>query len=223
MKRFAAVIPAYNEVRRVGDVIRASLPHVDVVLVVDDGSSDGTVEAAREAGAEVVVHAVNMGKGRAMETGIKWALEHGLEAIVMLDADGQHLGEEIPRFLDCYRKSGADIVLGTRMGKRDGMPFVRAMTNFVTSVVVSCAAGARITDSQSGFRLLKCATACRLPLGGGRFDAEPEMLVKAARAGLVIREVVVSTVYGNEESKINPFLDTVRFITMMLRLIFVER
>lgn len=220
MERFAAVIPAYNEAERIGPVVEGARRYVDAVVVVDDGSKDETSKVAAAAGAEVVRHPTNYGKGRALETGLAWAADHGFDAAITLDADGQHLPEEIPRFTDAYRRYHPDIVLGTRMGDHRGMPFVRMMTNFVTSVLISCVAGRRISDSQSGYRLLKCATAGRLTLTGSRFDAEPEILVMASRRGMTIREVPISTVYGTEVSKIHPLHDTIRFVKLMLRLIF---
>ncbi len=220
MERFAAVIPAYNEAERIGPVVEGARRHVDAVVVVDDGSKDDTSKVASAAGAHVIRHETNLGKGRALETGLAWAADNGFDAAVTLDADGQHLPEEILRFTDAFRRYHADIVLGTRMRDHKGMPFVRKMTNFLTSALISCVAGRRISDSQSGYRLLKCATACRLTLKGSRFDAEPEILVQASRRGMTIREVPITTVYGTEVEQIRPLRDTARFVTLMLRLIF---
>lgn len=223
MEKICAVIPAYNEARAIRAVVGAAVDNADAVVVVDDGSSDGTAQAAEAAGALVITHEVNLGKGQALATGIAWAVENGFDAAVTLDADGQHDPLQIPRFVDRFRTTGADIVLGTRMYNRGNMPLVRALTNLVTSIVISCIAGQRITDSQSGYRLLKCATAGALPVTGARFDAESEILVKAARAGLTIREVPISAIYRGETSSINAFRDTCRFIFLALRLIFLRR
>ena len=218
-----AIIPAYNEEERIASVVAGASKFVDAVVVVDDGSTDRTASAAEAAGATVVRHARNLGKGRALETGLGHAAGHGFAAAITLDADGQHDPDEIPRFTEKFAAAGADVIVGTRMHDRAGMPWIRILTNFVTSVVVSLIAGRRITDSQSGYRLLKCATAARLPVSGARFDAEPELLVKAARRGLRIEEVPVSTIYRGEKSKINPLRDTCRFVLLALRLIFVDR
>ncbi len=223
MEKICAVIPAYNEARAIRAVVGAAVDNADAVVVVDDGSSDGTGQAAEAAGALVITHEVNLGKGQALATGIAWAVENGFDAAVTLDADGQHDPSQIPRFVDRFRTTGADIVLGTRMYNRGNMPLVRALTNLVTSIVISCIAGQRITDSQSGYRLLKCATVGALPVTGARFDAESEILVKAARAGLTIREVPISAIYRGEASSINAFRDTCRFIFLALRLIFLRR
>ncbi|MHC4712090.1 MAG: glycosyltransferase family 2 protein [Planctomycetota bacterium] len=221
--RICAVIPAYNEADRVGVVVRRTLFHVDHVVVVDDGSADATAEAARSAGADVVRHDLNRGKGAALATGLQRAAAVGFEGAVTLDADGQHDSGEIPHLIETFRDSGADIVLGTRMRNRRGMPVVRALTNLVTSIVISCLAGRRVTDSQCGFRVLRLSTAGRLPLSASRYDTESEILVKAARLSMSIKEVPINTIYAGEQSKINPLVDTWRFIRLALRLIFVER
>ena len=222
MGSICAVIPAYNEAASVGSVVASALDFVDGVVVVDDGSEDPTAEAARAAGAQVILHESNRGKGAALETGFAWARERGCAAAMTLDADGQHDPAEIPRLVEAF-EAGADVVVGTRMYSRRGMPPLRAFTNFLTSLVTSCMAGRRITDSQSGFRMFRMSTAGTLRAATSRFESETEVLIKAARCGLSIREVRVRTIYGDEKSKISPFVDTVRFIMMALRLIFVER
>jgi len=220
--KICAVIPAYNEAATVGKVAARVLEFVDCAVVVDDGSTDGTAEKAAAAGASVAVHESNRGKGAAIATGLAWARAHRCEGAVLLDADGQHDPREMPRLEEAFLR-GADIVLGSRMRARAGMPPVRAFTNFITSLVTSCMVGRRITDSQSGYRLLRVDTAGALRAAGSRFDMETEMLIRAARAGLVIREVPITTIYGREKSKINPLADTFRFIIMALRLIFTDR
>ncbi len=221
--KMAAVIPAYNEADKVAAVVEGSLSFVDAVVVVDDCSSDRTREAAEAAGAVVISHERNRGKGAALHTGLRWAGERGFAAAVTLDADGQHDPAEIPRLVRRFRATSADIVVGTRMRNRADMPLDRALTNLVTSIVISAIAGTRISDSQCGFRLIRLATAGRLRIATSRFESESEILVKAARRGMKIVEAPVTAIYRDEESKINPFKDTCRFIRMSLRLIFVDR
>lgn len=223
LDRFCAIIPAYNEEHRVGPVVADALRYVHAVLVVDDGSRDRTAEAAERHGAVVVRHETNCGKGVALATGLSWASRNDFAAAITLDGDGQHLPAEIPRFIEHYRQTGADIIVGTRMSDNANMPIIRKATNIVTSIVISCIAGRKITDSQSGFRLLKCCTSGALPVMSSRFAAEPEILVKAARKGLLIREIPITTIYGDEKSKISPVRDTARFVTLALRLIFLDR
>lgn len=214
--KVCAVIPAYNEETAVAEVVRGVLAQGLDAMVVDDCSSDATSARAREAGAEVVRHEVNRGKGEALRTGFARAVELGYDAVVTLDADGQHDPKEIPRLLEAAPR--ADIVVGSRMAEVSTMPLVRLWTNLFTSWVVSRLAGARITDSQSGYRLLKRRVFERVKYSSSRFDAESEILVKACRMGFRVIEVPISTIYGDEKSKIHPFVDTVRFFRMVRRL-----
>lgn len=214
--KVCAVIPAYNEETAVAEVVRGVLAQGLDAMVVDDCSSDATSARAREAGAEVVRHEVNRGKGEALRTGFARAVELGYDAVVTLDADGQHDPKEIPRLLEAAPR--ADIVVGSRMAEVSTMPLVRLWTNLFTSWVVSRLAGARITDSQSGYRLLKRRVFERVKYSSSRFDAESEILVKACRMGFRVIEVPTSTIYGDEKSKIHPFVDTVRFFRMVRRL-----
>jgi glycosyltransferase involved in cell wall biosynthesis len=223
LSRICAVIPAYNAAWSIGRVVESAARRVDTVVVVDDGSADETAETAGAAGAVVITHEVNTGKGGAVRTGLDWACDEGYEAVVLLDADAQHDPEEIPRFIECYQRTGADFIIGTRMLDRGDMPLDRALTNFVTSMITSCVAGVRVSDSQSGYRLMKCATAARLCARGSRFESETEVIIMAARRGYVIREVPVTTIYGEEKSNINPLADTCRFVLMIARLIFSSR
>lgn len=218
MNATVAIVPAYREEGRVGDVVRRLRAAVSEVLVVDDGSPDGTAREAREAGARVIIHERNRGKGGALRTGFAWALAEDADPILTLDADGQHLPEEVPRLLECASRTGADIVVGTRRLDPREMPFVRRWTNRTMSAVLSLAAGCRIGDTQSGFRLFRARVLREVPLTTEGFDLESEILVRAARRGFRIREAVVSTVYGTEKSKIRPVRDTARFLGLLARL-----
>ncbi len=215
--RACAVVPAFNEEARVAGVVLGALDRLPKVIVVDDGSSDGTAGAAEKAGAEVLRHRVNRGKGAALRTGMERAFASGFDAAVILDADGQHRTEEIPLFLRAADETGADIVLGSRMGGAEGMPLVRWLTNRFTSAVVSALAGTRIPDSQCGFRLVRESAFRAMTFRTTRYDTESEMLIEAARAGRRIVSVPVSTIYGTEKSRINPLLDTARFFMLAAR------
>ncbi|MCU0724029.1 MAG: glycosyltransferase family 2 protein [Planctomycetes bacterium] len=212
--RTLAVIPAFDEEERIGDVVRRVRKFLGA-LVVDDGSSDRTSAAAAAAGAEVERHPVNRGKSAALETGFRAALRLGFEAVVTLDADGQHLPEEIPRFLEAAAK-GADVVVGCRMRDVRDMPTVRRWTNQTTSRIVSWLARTRLYDSQSGFRLFRAEVLRRVPVTAGRFAGESEILIRAGRAGFRIAEVPVSTVYfEGRQSRIDPVRDTIRFFRLV--------
>jgi glycosyltransferase involved in cell wall biosynthesis len=214
--KIVAVIPAFNEEERIADVVRRTLA-VCELLVVDDGSSDSTTSLATGAGARVHALGENRGKTFALETGFHLALDGGADAVVTLDADGQHLPEEIPRFIEAALQ-GADIVVGSRMGETRDMPWVRLWTNWTTSRVVSWLARTRILDSQSGFRLFRKEVLQKVKVTSGRFAGESEILIEAGRKGFRIAEVPISTVYfGTEGSKIDPFRDTIRFFQLAAR------
>ncbi|MHC5056550.1 MAG: glycosyltransferase family 2 protein [Planctomycetota bacterium] len=217
-------MPAYNEERHITQVVRGARELGFPTLVVDDASADATVERARVAGAEVVRHERNRGKGMALATGFAWARERGFAAAVVLDGDGQHDPAEIPLFVACTERTGADIVVGSRFLRRgcadgvDAMPPHRKITNWFMSRVLSRMAGTRLTDTQSGFRLVRTDAWFSLGLSTGGFDTESEMLVRASRLGMLVREVPIRTIYGDEVSSISPVRDTLRWIALLWRL-----
>jgi glycosyltransferase involved in cell wall biosynthesis len=216
----AALIPAYFEGRSIADVARRTLAQLDRVLVVDDGSTDNTEAEARSSGADVIRHALNQGKGAAIKTGLRELNGRaGVEYILVLDGDGQHLPEEIPRFLEAANRSAAQMLVGSRMADNATMPFVRRMTNRIMSSQISALCGQTIPDTQCGFRMIHRDLAPSLcETASSKYDYETEMLVIASRRGYKIEAVPVSTVYGDEESKIHPVRDTIRFFQMMRRL-----
>ncbi|MBN2584125.1 MAG: glycosyltransferase family 2 protein [Planctomycetes bacterium] len=214
--RITALVPAYHEAQRVGDVVRGVIAHLPC-LVVDDGSGDGTAEAAAQAGATVVRHERNAGKGAALRTGFAWARDNGWDGVVTLDADGQHDPAAVPQFV-AAAENGAEIVIGARQDwAANGMPWIRRMTNGLTSAIISRMAHCRITDSQSGYRYVSVAAYFAAAPETTSFDAESELLIRAGRLGLRIGEVPIPTIYGTETSKINPLPETVRFIRLFLR------
>jgi glycosyltransferase involved in cell wall biosynthesis len=212
----AAVIPAYQEEKHIAEVVRRTLRQLANVVVVDDGSSDGTADAARKAGADVIVHEQNRGKGESIKTGFRYWLEHGVTYVVILDGDGQHLPEEIERFLAA--SSGVvELLIGTRMNDVREMPLVRRMVNRYMSRKISRACGQEIPDTQCGFRMVHRSIIPDLLGGTERFDYETEMLILASRAGCRIASVPISTVYSDEVSSIHPVRDTIRFFKLMRR------
>jgi glycosyltransferase involved in cell wall biosynthesis len=212
-----AVIPAYNASRHLSAVIDRVAKHVrrDHIVVVDDGSSDATREVARRAGANVVVHEQNQGKGAAIRNGLARASELGPAFAILLDADGQHNPDEIPAFVTRQRQTGADMVVGNRLVRTANMPWLRKVTNHVTSAVVSLLARRRVPDSQNGYRLVRLSHFRKFPLTTNRYEIESEMIIRAGRAGGKIASVPVETIYGDEKSFINPFVDTGRFLRMV--------
>jgi glycosyltransferase involved in cell wall biosynthesis len=194
----AAVVPAYRCAATVPGVVRGTLSHGLAVLVVDDGSGDDTAAAARAAGAEVVAHGHNLGKGSALVTGFRWALRRGASHVLTLDADGQHDPAEIPRLLALA--PAADLVVGRRALDLAHMPALRIVGNRVSSAFVSLFLGAPLPDTQCGFRLYSRRLLLRLPLRGGRFETETELLMRAQRLGMTIRWAEVSTLYDGDRA-----------------------
>jgi len=213
----AAVIPAYGEEKHIGDVVRRTRQQLDHVLVVDDGSNDQTAARAREAGAEVIVHPQNRGKGEAIKTGLRHWLDRQFTYVVILDADGQHLPEEIDRFVNAASTLDAQLFIGTRMNDLSGMPPLRRIVNRYMSKRISRICGQKIPDTQCGFRMLHRQLVPDVLGGANRFDYETEMLIFASRKGYRIESIPITTVYSDEISSIHPIRDTIRFFKLMWR------
>jgi glycosyltransferase involved in cell wall biosynthesis len=216
-KKFAAVIPAFGEEKHIGDVARRTRAKIEHVLVVDDGSADATAERSREAGVEVIVHPENRGKGEAIKTGLRYWLDRQFDYVIILDADGQHLPEEIDRFIDLTSTSDARMFVGTRMSNLSDMPLIRRLVNRYMSNKISRVCGQEIPDTQCGFRMLHRELIPDVLGGANRFDYETEMLIIASRKGQKIEAVPISTVYSDEVSSIHPVRDTLRFFKLMRR------
>jgi hypothetical protein len=214
MSSCGVIIPAYQAEAHVGDVVRRCRVQTEVagVIVVDDGSADATGDAAHAAGARLLTHLVNRGKGAALMTGFREASALGWEAAITLDADGQHDPNDIPRFIAESHRTRADIVVGARARASTPMPLPRRLSNRLSSAVVSRLAGTPIPDSQSGYRLVARRVWELLPLSRVRYDFESEILIRAARHGYVIVSLPIETHYADEKSHFRPFRDTARMI-----------
>lgn len=206
----AALIPAYNEASTIGEVVRGLRPFVSRVLVVDDGSSDGTADEARAAGAGVVAHSTNLGKGHAVRTGLARVLIGDTTHVLLLDGDMQHLPQEAPRLLDAALATGADVVIGERRFDPAGMPASRYHANRIGSRALSGFVGVPIKDTQCGFRLFRAETLRKMRLSARGYDIETEMLIKLRRLGGRVASVPVSAVYSDRRSKLRPIRDTTR-------------
>ncbi len=210
-----ALIPAWNEATRIGPVVEAARAHLPV-LVVDDGSGDDTSAVAEAAGATVVRHTRNQGKGVALMTGFTWALERGCEAVLTLDADGQHDPADIPRFLAAYDAGAGGLIIGRRDFSQ--MPFLRSLVNPFGSWLLSLALGTRIYDNQCGYRLYSRRLLERLDLTTTGFELEVEVIIQAVCKGMRIGWVEIRTIYGvGEVSYFHPLKDTARFLGMVWR------
>ena len=220
--KIAVVIPAFNEAESVGDVVRSIPPEVcgepTVVLVVDDGSRDDTSEEAAKAGAVVARHVINRGGGAALRTGYRLMAESGALVVVTLDADGQHLPEEIPHLLEAAR-DGAHLVLGTRDHLFAEMVAARRLANRLSSWAISWAAGQPLSDVQTGFRLYTRQLVEATGFPETRFDAESAVVVRASRRGFRIVTVPVRLGFadGRTTSHYRPLVDSLRIARSVMR------
>jgi glycosyltransferase involved in cell wall biosynthesis len=221
--RAAAVIPAFNEEQTIASVVEGIRPLVDRVVVIDDGSRDGTAERARRAGADVIAHDANRGKGHAVRTGLARVLDQGFTHVLLMDGDMQHLPGEAAPLLAEAERSGADIVVGERRFERDRMPASRYYANRIGSRVLSWFVGIPVRDTQCGFRVFRVDALRPLRLTATGYEIETEMLVKVGRRGGRIASVPISAVYAGQKSKLRPVPDTTRTCFLAVYYRFLER
>jgi glycosyltransferase involved in cell wall biosynthesis len=219
MERTAILIPALNAAHLVGPVVQASLVELSAVVVIDDGSNDGTGAVAAKAGAQVLSHAQNLGKGAALRTGFAWALQHDYDAVITLDADGQHLPSEVGKFLAARAESGADLIIGGRAHHFRFMLPRRRIANQFSASSISIASGVTVTDSQSGFRLYSARLLRSIELHADGFDMESEVIVRAGRRGfrVVTIPIELGFVDGVATSHYKPVKDTLKIAWTVIK------
>lgn len=222
--RICALVPAFNEALQIAKVVLGAIQHVDEVVVIDDGSNDGTLEVARANGATCLGLAVNRGKASALRKGIEFAAARSFTHVLTLDGDGQHRHEDIPVLIQAAVRTGADMVIGTRMFERHNMPRARFYSNTIGSRLASALVGREIRDSQSGFRLIRLDKLVSLELRSRFYEFEMEVLIKMARCGCSIEQVSIPAVYedGRARSKMKPVRDTVRICIWSLAFRFLR-
>jgi glycosyltransferase involved in cell wall biosynthesis len=213
------VIPSYNVGERLSTVLSKTLIQIpkNRIYVVDDGSTDDTAAIVRQAGVKWLHHLQNIGKGAALRTGIRKALDDAAEAIFIIDGDGQHDPDRIPAFLDVMRESGCDVVFGVRPFPLGRMPFDRIISNTLSSLVVSAVVRQKIRDSQCGYRLYRAGVLEKMPIVSDKFEVETEMLIKTIRMGCRIQMCAIPTTYFGSGSHIHRLTDTFRFSRLILR------
>ena len=211
--RVLILIPAYNEAAHIAAVVRRAAVYLPV-CVVDDGSKDETVALAEQAGAVVLRQVPNQGKGAALRAGFRKALEEGWDAVITLDADGQHEPEEIPAFLDAFSQRAPDLLIGARDFSK--MPFVRRLGNTLGGWLFSWAVGQRIVDNQSGYRLLsRRLMSVVLDSSEQGFEYEVEMIVRCIQNHYHLDWVEIRTIYADEKSHIHPVQHALGFLRLV--------
>jgi glycosyltransferase involved in cell wall biosynthesis len=205
------VIPCLNEAASIAALVLEVRQHLPLVIVVDDGSTDTTSVAAQAAGATVVRHARNCGKGAALRTGLSQAWKQGYKWAFTLDGDGQHPPGDIPAFLHCALQTGALLVVGNRMQNAQAMPWLRRQVNSWMSRQLSQRAGRQLPDTQCGFRLLQLKAWAGLSLKTERFEVESEMLMAFLAARHPVAFVPIQVLSQRRCSRIHPMADTLRW------------
>ncbi len=215
--KITAILPAFNEEISIGSVILWTKEYVDRVIVVDDGSSDHTADVAMLAGAEVICHLTNMGKGAALKTGFEVVAD--TDVILTIDSDGQHNPCEIPTLIALILKGDADLVIGSRYmnGNEKNTPAYRRLGQFVLNQVTNLNSGLHVTDTQSGFRAFAGSTKNLFRFNSSGLAIESEMLADAGNAGLRIKEVEVGVRYDVDCSTENPVKHGVGVLVKVLR------
>lgn len=217
------IIPAYQERGSVGKVVAQAKRYADTVLVVDDGSTDGTGDEAKANGAEVVRIETNGGKGAALREGFCRVFNRPFEVVITLDSDGQHDPSDIPRFLDAYQRTGIPVLLGNRMWQAGAIPPVRRWTNRFMSWLLCRIMGVYLPDTQCGFRLYRADLLPYISTGSQRFAMESEILLHLARRGYRMDHVRIKVIYEGHKSEIKPLKDTLRFLLMLAQFMRLRR
>jgi glycosyltransferase involved in cell wall biosynthesis len=213
--KILALIPAYNESQHIGKVITQASSFLPI-LVVDDGSTDGTSDIVKQTGASLIEVKPNQGKGNALKTGFTWALKQGYDGVLTLDADGQHDPLEIPTFLQEIENTHPDLVIGYR--DFSSMPMVRRFANTAGRVLFSWAMRQPIRDNQSGYRyisarLMKESMDSKL----SSFEFEVENILTCLQNEMILSWVPIKTIYADEKSHIQPIKHTINFIALVNR------
>ena len=219
MERVSVIIPSFNVEKSLHEVVKRIPKNVFEVIIVDDGSTDGTGIVAKKTGAKVLTHEINCGKGRAMRTGINEAKG---DIIVFLDADLQHMPEDIDKLIKPIRMGEIDITVGSRLlGDISSMPLVRKFSNKISSALIRLFFGVNIKDTQSGYRAIKKEFLKKMDLESERYNIETEILYYVGKLRMKVKEVPIKTIYGDEKSHFTA-IDVPKFIYLLFYLKFIK-
>jgi glycosyltransferase involved in cell wall biosynthesis len=222
LDKVCILIPAYNAQETLGSVLKKIEPLKMDTIVVNDGSSDETRRVVSENGVHLLEHPLNLGKGAALRTGFQYILQKGYQVVITLDADGQHDPSEIPSLLKIFRSVNPDIIIASRAAEFGKMTFLRRFWNRLGVKAVARLCHSDITDSQSGFRLIRTEVLKAVDLSTSRFETELELLIKACKKGFSVLSVPIKTqkVDGTGSSHFRPVIDTWMVCKIFLRNLF---
>lgn len=214
--KICAVIPFYNEEKFVRNVVLKTLEYVDCVIAVNDGSTDNSESLIKDLKDVLIISSkVNKGKGFSLQSGFNKAIELNCDIVITLDADNQHNPELIPEFINA--SEDFDIVIGNRLDDIKNMPFMRILSNKITSFLLSVKTKQKIYDSQCGFRAIKSNVLKKVRTTFKGFEGESEMIVIASRCGFRIGFVGIPTIYANEKSKMKSLQAIKGFLRVILK------
>ncbi|MCM8799976.1 MAG: glycosyltransferase family 2 protein [Candidatus Omnitrophica bacterium] len=211
------IIPTYNEAKHISKIIKEILKYNLKVLVIDDGSKDDTYKIASLCGAEVIRKQRNEGKGSCLRIGFDYALKNNFDGVITMDGDGQHLPKEIIKFIQRAEESDNSIFIGNRMFKPLNMPLIRRLTNLVMSSFISFIIKQKIPDTQCGFRLIKRKLLEKIKLSTSHYETDTEIIIIASKMGYKIESIPIESVYSGQKTYINPIIDTLRFVWLILK------
>jgi glycosyltransferase involved in cell wall biosynthesis len=215
--KVCALIAAFNEEETIGSVVAGVLRHVRDVVVVDDGSTDRTGERAAAAGASLVRHSRNQGKGTAIRTGLAHVLTGPHSHVLFIDGDLQHDPDDIPMLLAAGERADCDLVIAERAFAKGSMPTARFYSNRIGSRILSAFIGTEVADSQCGFRLARTDRLRELHLTATGYEIETEMLIKLARRHASLCRVSIAARYQGSRSKLRSVRDTFRTCMLAVR------
>ncbi|MEN8263123.1 MAG: glycosyltransferase family 2 protein [Nitrospirota bacterium] len=205
--KLCIAIPAYNASGTIGEVITGSMKYCPDIIVADDGSDDDTSIVAKRAGAKVIRISRNRGKGNALKLLFKFAHEHGYEAVITVDADGQHDPDSIPLFIEVHQKNPDQFIVGSRMGEKEGIPEDRLNSMQIANFYSSLASNQFLEDTQCGFRLYPLSLIQKMELTTEKYVTETELLIKAGDIGTKIIFVNIKAIYNGNTSHFRALRD----------------